>query len=355
MPNQRSATHAMSPTAQSESQLMGVLFQVRDEYVQAHNLVLGDPVTRLLRFLRIQRPPNYAKLAFLLSVQLEVLDDRMPGLARLTASPLKLKGAGEYFERLRGAINALHVLLQESSARNRLSSASGAMRQYRIAAAAFGTAGDLLRTQPAPDSRSASPLSADPSPGPSASPATTSHQSPHPAAAAMSVDERQPIATSLDLAGRLFDVATVGMRDYGKPLLEQSGVDDEVFGRLELEGLFLRLFTARTAFIREADQDAQLQTEVLSYFDDLVALHFEDGPQRVQSYADRIKAYQLVLATGDALEETLGREYSRLCAWNGEKAVAMGASQAIGMIVTAQEAVSDYRSNPLRYLIAQEK
>ncbi len=166
-------------------------------------------------------------------------------------------------------------------------------------------------------------------------------------------DERQPIAISIDLAGRLFGVATVGMRDFAKPLLERSGVDGDVFRRLEWEGLCLRLFAGRIAFMRETEEENQLQIEVLNLFDDLVASYFDD--ERRRTFADRSKAYQQALAVGDDFEETLGREYSRLCGWKGENAVAIGASQAIGMVVTAKEAVSDYRSNPLRAVIAQEQ
>ncbi|HST07685.1 MAG TPA: hypothetical protein VLJ83_05905, partial [Gemmatimonadaceae bacterium] len=148
---------------------------------------------------------------------------------------------------------------------------------------------------------------------------------------------------------------TEGMRDFGRRALEQLGVDDETFRRLELEGLCLRLFTGRTVFIRKTDQGDQHKTEVLDYFDDLVAWHFEQNPEGAPIYADRSNAYKLALEGSEEFEEALGREYSRLCGWKGEKAVSMGAAQAIGMVVTAQEAISDYASNPLRALLAQEQ
>jgi len=349
MPNPRSSAPAVGlpPSAQMEGQLIGILFQTRDEYVKAHNLVFGNPITRMLRFFRVLRAPHLSVVAASVEVRLRTLDAASSGIAGLTLSPRMLKDAVEYFKSVRRAMGALHALLKESSPRNRLSPASSATRkEYQIAAAEFGTACDRLRAGPARGSRNAPPVSADPSTGLSTSAATAYHQPPYPSPAANEADKRQPIAISFDLAGRLFGVATVGMRDFAKPLLEQSGVDGDVFRRLEWEGLCLRLFTARTAFMRETEQDEQLQTEVLNFFDDLVALYFDD--ERTRTYADRSKAYQRALSVGGDFEETLGREYSRLCGWNGQNAVAIGASQAIGMIVTAQEAVSDYRSNPLR-------
>jgi hypothetical protein len=83
---------------------------------------------------------------------------------------------------------------------------------------------------------------------------------------------------------------------------------------------------------------------VLDFFDKLVASHFCANPERARIYADRSKAYQLALAASDEFEETLGREFSRLCRWEGDCAIAHGASQAIAMTVTAQEVVGDYAS-----------
>jgi hypothetical protein len=355
MPNPHSSAHAvgLSPSAQSEGQLIGILFQIRDEYVQAHNLVFGNPITRVLRFVRVLRAPRLSEVAAFMEVQLRMLDAASSGLTGLPLSRLRLNDAVEYFKSLRRAMSGLHVLLKESSARNVLPPASSATRkEYQIAAEEFGTLGDRLRTQPPRDSRNAPPASPDPSAGIGASAAKAYHKPAYPSPAADEADERQPIATSIDLAGRLFGVATVGMRDFAKPLLERSGVDGDVFRRLEWEGLCLRLFTGRTAFMRETEQEEQLQTEVLTVFDRLVALYFDD--ERRRTYGGRSQAYQQALAVGDDFEEILGRAYSRLCGWTGENAVAIGASQAIGMVVTAQEAVIDYRaSNPLQSMLGE--
>lgn len=171
-------------------------------------------------------------------------------------------------------------------------------------------------------------------------------------------EDRPPIELSIDLAGRLFSVATEGMRNFGKPLLGQWGIDGDVFRRLELEGLCLRLFTARTAFIRATDQGNKHNTRVLDYFDDLVRWHFDKNPEGAAIYLERCKAYQLALEGPaaneewqEAWEEALGREYSRLTGWTGPAAIPIGAAQAAAMITTVKESVIDYASHPERVLI----
>jgi hypothetical protein len=381
MPSPLPSAHAvgLSPSAQSEGQLIGILFQIRDDYVQAHNLVFGNPITRVLRSFRVLRTPRLSEVAVFVEVQLRLLDAASSGLTGLPLSRLRLKDSVQYFNSLRRAMSGLHVLLKDSSARNLLPPASSATRiEYQIAAQEFGTVGDRLRRQGVSRSEYRSRVSPEPGAGFTSSPAVrlvqvSAHAKPtipadhsknagsgersaaQPRATpqAIPADERWPVEISIDLAGRLFKVATIGMQDFARPLLEQIGVDREVFRRLELEGLFLRLFTGRTAFLRETDQDDQHKTEVLNYFDKLVAMHFGENPDHARMYAERSEAYRLAAAASEDFEETLGSEYSRLCRWEGERAVALGASQAIVMVVTAREAVIDYASNPLRAILAE--
>lgn len=201
-------------------------------------------------------------------------------------------------------------------------------------------------------SRTTSRASSERSVGLGASPGQASHQPSHPTRATKRPDTRfytQPIELSIDLAGRLFGVATEGMEALTESVMQREGVPQKDIHRLGLEALCLRLFTARTAFMRETDQDAQHRAEVLNKFDNLVAGYF--GPEQSRTYADRTKSYHVALTksyhlavkAGTDFEEAMGQEYSRVCGWKSERAVAIGASQAISMIVTAREAISDYR------------
>jgi hypothetical protein len=351
-------THnTISPAALAEGHLIGALFQIRDEYVVAHELVFGSPITRVLHFGLWKRPP-VSRLASTLDNQLRGLDAALPRLAGLTMPPARLKEAEEYFHGLRKAIVALRTLLGVALRRGRLSHRSSVEAKiYLIAAAEFGRQTDRNRAQQVPNSDSArtpslasvaglstSGLTKVPTQETRAALPKVEPQAPLDLQPSNERRQRQPIAISIDLAARLFDVATIGMRNFGRPFLEQAGVTDNTFRRLELEGLCLRLFTARTAFERENDQDEQHKSAVLDFFDKLVASHFYASPQHAHIYADRSKAYQLALAASDEFEEVLGREFSRLCRWDGEGAIAHGASQAIAMTVTAQEAVGDYAS-----------
>lgn len=158
MSSQSSDTYyvQVSPEALRNGQLTGVLFQVRDEYLQAHKLVIGDPVTRLLRFAGIKRSPDLRTVGASLANQLTALDEATL-LMRLVLSGATLTRYTQYFKSLRRAIQALHSLLQEASTSNRLSHASPvAMKEYRSAAAEFGGAIDRFADQHLQESRSGS-------------------------------------------------------------------------------------------------------------------------------------------------------------------------------------------------------
>lgn len=139
-------THnTISPAALAEGQLMGALFQIRDEYVIAHELVFASPISRVLRFGFRKRPP-VSSLAASLDDQLRALDTLLPRLASLTLSPARLEEAEEYFQGLRKAIAALRTLLGVALRRGRLSHRSSVEAQmYLIAAAEFGRQSDRAR------------------------------------------------------------------------------------------------------------------------------------------------------------------------------------------------------------------
>lgn len=335
-----------NPAAQAEGQLIGVLFQVRDEYVIAHELVFGGPITRLLRFVGFRKRPTLSSVAASLDEQLRALDAALPGVASLTLSSVRHKHAEEYFQSLRGAICALRTLLRDALARDRLPpSSSAAVQEYRIAAAEFGRVGDHVR-QNQIERRPASVASPGRLSGlvpPTGPPARSLRPPPASESAGMRYF-KTPIETTTQLGQALFEVASIMSPEAAGRLLQVAGVGEEEIDSLQMEALYLSLFTVRLVFSLATNEGARAETEVLAEFDGNVALYFAPEPECAILYEARSKAYRLVLGPDTVIAAALGREYSRLCRWEGTVAEALGASLVDTLIKATKEAIGAHRN-----------
>lgn len=298
-------------------------------------LVIPSPDSCAL--LRFQRAPSLSDVAASVAAQLGTLDEALPALSRLPLSSRKLKDMVAYSWSLRQAVYAFRLLLEQSSRNNRISSASPAtMKTYQIAVGEFGRAGDSLRTEYVPEPRvdfgmspAETPLRA-PQPAPSPDPAATYF--------------KKGIETTSQLGQALFELAARGSEDATNMLLQMASVPQADFDRVQMEALYLSLFTVRLIFTHATDEGSRPETEVIAEFDDTVASYFVPNPECAVLYAARSRAYSLVLGPDTPLAVALGREYSRLCSWKGSVAKATGAALVDAMIKGTKEAISAYRN-----------
>lgn len=340
MSHQRSATHAkpIPPSALREGHLIGTLFQIRDEYIKAHYLVFG-PIKRLQRFLGLEPTPSSRRVALGLEAQINVLDAATPRISSLTASPMLIQEITEYFQSLRKAIKTLHVLVEESSGRRRLCSA--ALRTYNSAADAFGRVAENARTRPLSRPHISFEGGSATRTSPPEAPLVTSDSTQSANLTGMRYF-KGPIATTTQLGQALFEAAIMSPEEAGK-VLRVARVPEEEIDRLEMEALYLSLFTVRLIFSNATNEGAHPESEVLAEFDRNVASYFAPEPQCAIHYEARTSAYSLALGPDTVLTSGLGREYSRLC---GSSAVAeaLGASLVNSLIKATKEAIGGYQN-----------
>lgn len=365
MPPQRSATpsNPMSASAQTQGQLIGVVFQIRDEYLQAHNIVFGNPITRLLRALRFQRGPSLRNVEASVAAQLDTLDATLPVLSRLPLSSRKVKDMIAYSWILRQAIYALGFLLEQSSASNRLSSASpAAMKKYRIAVEEFGRAGDRLRAQHLPKRRVA--LGTPPAetlPRPTAatehrpvSPIQVGGEHIHPG----TNDRPASCESSPKMDDETLGAAIHGLTyvlDLGNPAaidLVMKGAPSLTRSRAHCELFCLRAFAALTV-IRHEYEEPELELVTTSFYKEAHRI-FELAGWRAHAIhvARRGDTYLLAFTTplapieheGLARAFLVGSEFRQHCQSSDDSLTETGANAFTATISSAERFIEAFRA-----------
>ncbi|MFN2637751.1 MAG: hypothetical protein ABR585_12045 [Gemmatimonadaceae bacterium] len=155
----------------------------------------------------------------------------------------------------------------------------------------------------------------------------------------------QPINTTADIANAVFSTAMISVQGAEQKLREVAKSCRKDLNAMQMESLYLTLFSSRLALSRETYDDEFLEADVLSEFDALVTTYCAKKDGFRGALARRSDEYLLALVPGSEIATTIGKEYARASGCEDKLVASVGAALASTIMKSAEDLVSTYRQS----------